>query len=99
MTFSALLQGACGDTPLALSFWLAANLPLDDAARQRLLEAHSAAERLYHAVRIMQALQLLCRECDAEVSHETSGHHAFDFKRLYHTMKIMQALRVPRVRC
>lgn len=62
-----MLQGACGETPLALSFWLAANLPLDDAARQRLLEARSAAERLYDALRIMRGLQLLCRECEAEV--------------------------------
>ena len=27
--------------PLALSYWLVSNLPLDDAVRQQLLEAHS----------------------------------------------------------
>jgi hypothetical protein len=26
-------QGACGGTPLVLSFWLAANLPLDNIER------------------------------------------------------------------
>lgn len=62
-------EGACGDTPLALSFWLAANLPLDDAARQRLLECTSAAERLYDIVHIMAALQLRCCECDVELAH------------------------------
>ncbi len=62
-----LAQGACDGTPLALSFWLAANLPLDDVMRQRLLERHSAAARLYDIVHIMRSLRLQCRKCDLEV--------------------------------
>lgn len=31
--------------PLALSYWLASNLPLEDHTRQRLLEAPTVVER------------------------------------------------------
>lgn len=31
--------------PLALSYWLASNLPLEDDTRQRLLEAPNVVER------------------------------------------------------
>ena len=31
--------------PLALSYWLASNLPLEDDTRQRLLEAPTVVER------------------------------------------------------
>lgn len=36
--------------PLALSYWLASNLPLEDDTRQRLLEAPTVVERSVHGL-------------------------------------------------
>lgn len=55
--------------PLALSYWLASNLPLEDDTRQRLLEAPTVVERLKNEVALMQRMtSLRCRYCMTEVA-------------------------------
>lgn len=55
--------------PLLYSYWLAANLPLHDEARQALLEARTAAARLRLALTWMRRVgALCCMECGAAVS-------------------------------
>jgi hypothetical protein len=53
-----------------VSYWLARNLPLSAAKRQRLLEEPSAAHRLRHIISLMRegiGDRLLCRGCRQEV--------------------------------
>lgn len=40
--------------PMALSYWLASNLPLEDDTRQRLLEAPTVVERYEPFLTVMQ---------------------------------------------
>ncbi|GAB4813547.1 hypothetical protein N2152v2_000593 [Parachlorella kessleri] len=54
--------------PLALSYWLVSNLPLDDSTRQQLLEAHSAADRLQREVQLLRGMGAVrCRGCHSQV--------------------------------
>lgn len=54
--------------PVSYSFWLAANLPLDDKVRQELLEIHCAADRLRREMEIMKTYDTICcRRCGREI--------------------------------
>lgn len=54
--------------PLQYSYWLAANLPLHDDARQALLEARTAAARLRLEIKWLSSMATLhCIECEAKV--------------------------------
>ena len=45
MSYALLQVRQLQADPLALSYWLASNLPLEDGTRQRLLEAPTVVER------------------------------------------------------
>jgi hypothetical protein len=58
--------------PVAVGYWLARNLPVGPAARQRLLEAATPTHRLRAILAHLRAgagERLLCRDCQHEVSH------------------------------
>jgi Lon protease-like protein len=46
---------APGASPLDVSYWLAANLPLPEEERQQLLELRNTADRLRHILRLVKA--------------------------------------------
>ncbi|KAL3153029.1 hypothetical protein ABBQ38_012053 [Trebouxia sp. C0009 RCD-2024] len=55
--------------PVAVSYWLASNLPLEDDTRQRLLEAPTVVERLKNELALMQRMaSLRCRFCMTQVA-------------------------------
>ncbi len=55
-------------SPLQLSWWLAANLPVDDTARQQMLGTESVAERLHLELAALRSLTTLrCETCSTEV--------------------------------
>ena len=60
--------GGRAGSPLGLSWWLAANLPVDDMARQKMLQAPTAAVRLQLALRALRGLgNLMCLNCGCQV--------------------------------
>jgi cereblon len=50
----------CSGTPLELSYWVSASLPLGPLRRQALLEADTAAERLRQLRSLLRGLRTLC---------------------------------------
>jgi cereblon len=55
--------------PLLFSFWVAQNLPLDDAERQQLLECPSTPDRLQKELRLLQnILPISCKRCRETIS-------------------------------
>eukprot|EP00891_Asterochloris_glomerata_P007213 jgi/Astpho2/7213/Aster-x0762 len=70
LSASAYLQAKAfqGD-PLALSYWLAANMPLEDDTRQKLLECPSVSARLRQELSIMRSLAAIrCLICSVELA-------------------------------
>lgn len=56
-------------TPLAFSYWLSHNLPLQLWQRQELLQAPHAAQRLRQIIQLMQGLdRLTCEACHAPLA-------------------------------
>ena len=65
--FAAQVEDFRG-SPLQLSWWLAANLPVDDTARQQMLGTESVAERLHLELAALRRLTTLrCETCSTEV--------------------------------
>jgi hypothetical protein len=61
--------------PVSFSYWLARNLPLNDAARQQLLAAPSVAHRLTQALAVLDASansRLVCSGCGGAVARKAS---------------------------
>ena len=67
-------------SPLQLSWWLAANLPIEDASRQEMLGTETVAARLTLELAALRSLTTLrCETCATEVgacfrSHRHSAH-------------------------
>ncbi|KAL4426161.1 hypothetical protein ABPG77_007443 [Micractinium sp. CCAP 211/92] len=60
--------------PLELSYFLLSNLPVDDDARQQLLEARTVDERLRAECKLLQALgTLCCRACGASLARSADA--------------------------
>eukprot|EP00898_Chlorokybus_atmophyticus_P001991 jgi/Chlat1/2793/Chrsp187S02914 len=57
--------------PESLSFWVASKLPLQDSARQRLLEIPATDQRLREEIHLLETLGVLrCRTCGVEVGRK-----------------------------
>ncbi|KAL4443928.1 hypothetical protein ABPG75_011665 [Micractinium tetrahymenae] len=60
--------------PLELSYFLISNLPVDDDARQHLLEARTVDERLRAECKLLQALgALCCRACGTSLARSADA--------------------------
>jgi cereblon len=60
--------------PLELSYFLLSNLPVNDNARQQLLEASTVDERLRAECRVLQTLGVLCcRACRTFLARSTDA--------------------------
>ncbi|XP_054752351.2 protein cereblon-like isoform X1 [Lytechinus pictus] len=59
-------------TPSDFSFWVASNMPLDDAGRIGLLKIDSAVQRLRRELELLQKCTVLCcRECSTQIANKS----------------------------
>lgn len=80
--------------PAPVSYWLARNLPLPAAARQRLLEAPTAAARLAAILDLLGGAVLCCAGCCTKVC--TPSVMIAPGRRNSHAQPLARAMRLQR---